>query len=77
MAMRKPSPGAPMIALAGRRTRSNFNRASGCGAITSIRSTTLSPGVAAGTMNAANPRAPSSLVRANSVMTSAIGPFEM
>ena len=45
MAILKPSPGAPISAEAGTRTRSNFSRASGCGAITSMRSATERPAV--------------------------------
>ena len=48
MAILKPSPGAPIMAEAGTRTRSNFSRASGCGAMTSMRSATEKPGNFAG-----------------------------
>ena len=45
MAILKPSPGAPIMAEAGTVTRSNFSRASGCGAMTSMRSATERPGI--------------------------------
>ena len=58
MAMRKPAPASPISAEAGTRTPSKESRASGCGAITSIRSATASPALSAGTRNADSPFAP-------------------
>ena len=55
--IRNPSPGSPMIALAGMRTLSYFSRPNGCGAMTSIRSSTVT--ASAGTMKADSPRDPS------------------
>src|SRR5262249_52927576 len=54
----KPSPAAPRRLASGTRTPSNRSVASGCGAMTSMRSLTLSPGVAASTTNAESPLAP-------------------
>ena len=61
----KPSPGPPRRMASGTRTPSNRSFASGCGAITSMRSLTLRPGVSASTTNAESPLAPAaSSVRA-------------
>src|SRR3546814_7826390 len=52
--------------------------ASGCGAMTSIRSVTEKPSVAVGKTKADRPLAPgASPLRAKSVRTSAIAPFEI
>ena len=61
-----PSPGLPSRFATGTRTPSKRSRASGCGAITSMRSATVSPGVSASTTKADSPLAPgASPVRAN------------
>ena len=66
MAILNPSPGAPIMAEAGTVTRSNFSRASGCGAMTSMRSATEKPGNFPGSRKAERPLAPGpSPVRAN------------
>ncbi len=54
----KPSPAAPTRWAAGMRQPVKRSRASGCGAITSMRSAISKPGVPASTMNALMPRAP-------------------
>ncbi len=65
MATLKPCPASPSLAALGTRQFSNRSVASGCGAITSIRSAMVRPGVSASTTNAEMPRAPgASLVRA-------------
>jgi hypothetical protein len=48
----KPSPGAPSSLSFGRRQAVKRSRASGCGAITSMRSAISRPGVVAGTTKA-------------------------
>jgi hypothetical protein len=66
MAAWNPRPAVPTSALAGTWQSLNSSVASGCGAITSMRSTTSRPGVSASTTNALSPRAPGpSPVRAN------------
>ena len=66
MATLKPSPGAPSRCVTGTRTPSKRKVASGCGAITSMRSAMLSPGVSASTTKAERPFAPgASPLRAN------------
>jgi acyl-CoA dehydrogenase len=65
-------------AEAGKRTASNLSRASGWGAITSIRSATVRPGAPAGTRKAVSPLAPGpSPVRAKTVQMSAMPPLEI
>ena len=54
----KPSPSAPMRCVAGMRQPLKRRRASGCGAMTSMRSAIEKPGVSASTMKALMPRAP-------------------
>jgi hypothetical protein len=62
----KPSPGAPMRCVSGTRQFWKRRRASGCGAITWIRSAISKPGVPASTMKAEMPRGPgASPVRQN------------
>ena len=68
MAILKPSAGAPRRRAAGMRQLSNRMVASGCGAITSIRSAMEKPGSSANTTKAEMPRVPgASPVRANTV----------
>ena len=66
---RKPSPGTPIISSAGTLQPLNSSSPIGCGAIISVRSATLSPGMRALTMNAEISARPSSRVpvRANTV----------
>ena len=52
----KPSPSAPMRCASGTRQSAKRRRASGCGAITSMRSAISKPGVPASTMKAEMPR---------------------
>ena len=59
MPMRNPWPGSPSSRSRGTRQFSNVSVASGCGAITSMRSAIFKPGVSASTMNAEMPLAPS------------------
>jgi pyruvate-formate lyase len=54
----KPSPGPLSRFATGTRTASNESVASGCGAITSIRSVTEKPGASASTTKAESPLAP-------------------
>jgi len=54
----KPSPGSPMRWVNGIRQLTKRSRASGCGAITSMRSAISKPGVPVSTTNAEMPRAP-------------------
>ena len=54
----KPSPAVPSRWCLGTRQPSNFKRASGCGAMTSMRSAMLKPGVPACTTKADRPRVP-------------------
>ena len=56
MAILKPSPATPMRCAAGMRHCVKRRRASGCGAITSMRSAISKPGVPASTMKALMPR---------------------
>ncbi|CFM45681.1 Uncharacterised protein [Bordetella pertussis] len=66
MASLKPCPASPRRRDAGMRQSAKRSRASGCGAIRSMRSAISSPGVPASTTNALMPRAPgASPVRAN------------
>ncbi|MNY13783.1 hypothetical protein D3C86_1469340 [compost metagenome] len=66
MASLNPCPASPSRCVAGMRQLSNVMVASGCGAISSIRSLTSNPGVSASTTKALMPRAPgASPVRAN------------
>ena len=58
IAILKPSPAAPMRWAAGMWQPVKRSRASGCGAITSMRSAISKPGVSASTMKALMPRAP-------------------
>ncbi len=55
-----PAPASPTRASAGTRHPSNSRVASGCGAMTRMRSDTRSPGLSASTTKAANPRSPAS-----------------
>jgi hypothetical protein len=59
IAILKPWPPSPMRCVSGMRHSWNSRRASGCGAITSMRSAMSNPGVPSSTMKAEMPRAPS------------------
>ncbi|KAF1051701.1 MAG: hypothetical protein GAK34_01441 [Delftia tsuruhatensis] len=66
MASLKPCPGSPRRCDTGMRQLSKRMVASGCGAISSMRSPMEKPGVSASTTKALMPRAPgASPVRAN------------
>ena len=78
IAILKPSPDAPRRRSAGTRQPLKRSRASGCGAITSMRSAISKPGVSASTTNALMPRAPgASSVRAKTTYWCAMPPLEI
>ena len=58
IAILKPSPSSPIRCAAGTRQPAKRSRASGCGAMTSIRSAIEKPGASRSTTNAVMPRAP-------------------